>query len=312
MHGAAGAVDWSGLISSSTSYIRSFIGKATTTYDQDDKYRHSKDIDDLVRRRHGNDIFIVGSTLSELRTFWKHVGYKADGIIEEPREVSKTIVDIDSKSHGNYAEQEGVVTVEGKEEKPLDWFDEFDITSKKARDDTRSKSYTVQTTSKKGFQIGGSGGLSAGPDFFNLAGGGMKAELGINASYSNEETQNSSSTHSGDTKLSQAYEIVDKLRVPPRKKVEAKITTWAVTYEAKSSLKYTVDADIALPVRYRNHLSRCFGGFYVSTTYIPAREIFRGETDYHEDANRIITFKRDGCVSYVGEEVEIKKSKKDL
>ena len=274
-------------------------------------FRITEEIERLVKRKHGEDIFVVGSTLKEIRDFWRHVGYKASGTIGEPREISKTIVDIDCKSHGNYAAQEGANSDSHDDDRPKDWYDEFNITSKKAKDDTRAKSYNLQTSTTRGFQIGGNGGLKADSAFFNAAGGGITPELGINASYNQETTKSSSKTTSSEMKLSQAYEVVDKLHVPPKKKVEAMITTWAVTYEAETSLMFRVDADITLPVRYRTHLSRVFGGYFLSMAYIPAREIFEEEEAFHDDGSNV-TFTRKGSVSYISEQVEIKKNKKDL
>lgn len=274
-------------------------------------YRCTDEIERLVKRKHGEDIFVVGSTLKEIRDFWRHVGYKADGTIGEPREVSKTVVDIDCKSHANYADQEGADDKSHDNDKPRDWYDEFNITSKKSRDDTKSKAYNLQTSTRRGFQIGGNAGLKAGSSFFNIAGGGVAPELGINASYTSEKSNAVTNANSKETKLSQAYEVLDKLHVPPKKKVEAMITTWAVTYEADTTLLYTVDTDITLPVRYRTHISRVFGGYFVSTAYIPAREIFEEENGFELD-NGSVKFTREGKVSYISEQVEIKKKKKDL
>lgn len=280
------------------------------------EYRCSRVVERLVKRRHGQDIHVIGSTLGELRKFWNHVGYKADKDITEPEEVSRTIVDIDYKSHGNFADNDHA-DVEGDAElnensKPKDWYDDFQITSKKARDDQKSKSYNVQTTRSTGFQIGGNAGLEATSAFFNLAGGGVKPSLGLNASFQEHDSTVESEGGSRDTKLSQAYEIVDTLKVPPKKRIEAKIITWAVTYQADTTLRFAVDADIVLPVRYRNHLSRVLGGFFVSTAYIPTREIFEEENDFMLTDRNVVTFTREGNVSYIGERVEIKKNKTDL
>ena len=274
------------------------------------EYRRSELVERLVKQSIGDDIFVLGSTLEDIRSFWKHVGYQAEGMISEPREVSRTVVDIDCKSHGNYAAKEGE-TVESEKTKPSDWYDEFAIISKKAKDESKMKSYSLQESTTRGFKIGGTGGLSAGSAFFNLAGGGVKPELGINASYSEDSTNSTTKSESRDTKLSQGYEIIDRLRVAPKKKVDALITTWAVTYEATTTLKYTVDADISLPVYYRTHLSRVLGGFLLSTAYVSAREIFRNERGFAEVRGNV-TFTREGKVSYISEQVEIKKTKKDL
>ena len=270
------------------------------------EYRRSELVERLVKQSISDDIFVLGSTLEDIRSFWKHVGYQAEGMISEPREVSRTVVDIDCKSHGNYASEEGA-----SGGKPSDWYDEFSIISKKAKDESKMKSYSLQESTTRGFKIGGTGGLSAGSAFFNLAGGGVKPELGINASYSKDSTNSTTKSESRDTKLSQGYEIIDRLRVAPKKKVDALITTWAVTYEATTTLKYTVDADISLPVYYRTHLSRVLGGFLLSTAYVSAREIFRNERGFAEVRGNV-TFTREGKVSYISEQVEIKKTKKDL
>ena len=294
-------------------YFKSRAGKKKSCLPSVDftEYRCSAAVERLVRRRHGDNILVLGSTLGEIRTFWNHVGYKADKDITDPREVSKTVVDIDCKSHGNYA-TEDPDGVEGEDKKAKDWYDEFNITSKKSRDDTKSKSYNIQTAHSDGFQIGGSAGLEATSAFFNLAGGGVKPSLGINASYHQDKSETISKGGSKEVKLSQAYQIVDNLCVPPKKKVEAKIITWAVTYEAKTTLRYTVDADIVLPVRYRNHISRVLGGLYMSMAYIPAREIFADEDNSTVNDNNVVTFTREANVSYIGERVEIQKSKTDL
>ena len=275
------------------------------TVEEDPTYTCSDAIKALAKEKYGNDILVLGYTLEEIRTFWAHVGYKAEGTIEEPREVSKTIIDIDCKTHANYAE-EGSTRPEAS-----DWYDEFEITSMKSEDESKSKTFSIQSSKKHGFNIGGSGGLSAEPGFFNIAGGGIKPQLGINAGYSCENGTIKTEGSGEETKLSQGYQILDKLKVAPEKKIEAKITTWAVSHEADTNLRFTVDAETTLIVRYRTPLSRLLGGFLISTGHLTARDIFRGEEDFKE-IDSTVTFKRKGCVSYLSEEVEIRKFRKDL
>ena len=181
-----------------------------------DEYHRTPHVERLVRRKRGEHIFVMGSSLDELRAFWRHVSYKADGTIGEPTEVSRTVVDIDCKSHGNHSEasRHGEESEEAK--KPRDWYDEFNITSKKSRDDTKRKEYSLQVGNKQGFNIGGNLGLSATSSFFNVAGGSVKPELGINAAYTQESSKVTTEAEIRDTKLSQAYEIVDKLQVRDR------------------------------------------------------------------------------------------------
>ena len=108
--------------------------------------------------------------------------------------------------------------------------------------------------------------------------------------------------------LSQEYQIVDRFKVPPKTRVRAEITTWAVTYETETVTELSIEATAFIPVYYRTKFSRMTGGLFTSTGVLKAEDIFNTEDDYKcEDG--LITFKRHGTVSYLGEEVEIIKTK---
>lgn len=102
---------------------------------------------------------------------------------------------------------------------------------------------------------------------------------------------------------------MDTLKVPPKTKVKARVTTWAVTYESKTLTEITVDAKAYLSIRYRTVFSQnVFGGILVNTVKISAKELFRNELDYKCEDD-VVTFKRRGAVSHLGEEVEIIKQR---
>lgn len=86
------------------------------------------------------------------------------------------------------------------------------------------------------------------------------------------------------------------------------ITTWAVTYESTTTTEVTVDHTNVLPVLYRTMLSRRLGGIFTSTGVLTAQDLFANEEGYKCE-EFVVTFKRRGKVSYLGEEVEIIKSK---
>ena len=66
---------------------------------------------------------------------------------------------------------------------------------------------------------------------------------------------------------------MDTLNVPPKTKVKARVTTWAVTYESKTLTEITMDAKAYLPIRYRTIFSQnVFGGIFINTVKISAKE----------------------------------------
>ncbi len=217
--------------------------------------------------------------------------------IEEPQVVAKSKVDASSKCHQNFshaghATQDDAIEISSKEM-------EAEKTGGKAE---HTKCVTLQASNVHGFHIGGSTGISADPGFFNLAeGAGIEAEDGINSGHGFHQVRNNSS-------LSQGYVTNEVLKIPPGRKVKAEIITWAVTYEAETITKFTVDARATLPVQYRSLLSRLMGGCYISTGYLTAIDIFADEDNFKLDPmHNTVTFTRVSKISYLGEEVDIKK-----
>lgn len=244
-----------------------------------------------------NDIFVLGVPGRELHTFWQNVSYHALSFTR-PVEEGRAVVDIDCRCHKNTA------NVEDLEEKPADWFDEFEITSSKGRGTTKTKSYQLQlsssTTKGANFNL-----KIAGAGFFNVA----APSIGLTGSYSTTQGTSLTTGSSGEEKLSQGYQIVDTLKIPPKTKVKAIITTWAVTYVSETVTEFTVDANTELNVRYRtNHSRSRYGGIFIQKIRITAKELFCNESDF-TCIDDIVTFKRKGSVSYLGEEVEIIKER---
>ena len=259
------------------------------------------------RKSDRNDIFILGVKYNELQAFWAGVSYHAVKFTR-PVEKGRAVVDIDSRCHANTADFAADVRLgdlDGEDKpKPDDWFDDFEITSKKDEGRTRSKSYQLQLS--KSTTTGGSFNLQlAGAGFFNTVG----PSGGVSGSYST--TNGTTWTTGGQTSesLSQGYEIVDTLKIPPKTKVKATITTYAVTYESKTLTEMRVYANSFLTIRYRKQFSRkILGGIIVHTLDVTAKELFCNELDYKCEDD-VVTFKRWGAISHLGEEVEILKER---
>lgn len=265
-------------------------------------YKKLSWIEEIAKRKYGPDIFVLGTPLDELNLFWRSLSYHALSA-SYPKEVGRAIVDIDSKCHVNRAEGQEE-TIE-KSDQPDDWYDEFEITSKKGSSQLKSKSYQLQLATSTTKQVGGNLNVKVGPSgFFNMA----APEAGINASYSKTTSQQQTTEDKQEETLSQEYQLVDRLKVPPKTKVRAEITTWAVTYESKTLTEVSVDETVSLPIYYRTMFSRKLGGIFLTKGSIPAKEIFSAEEEFKCEEGTI-TFKRHGTVSYLGEEVEIKKDK---
>ena len=269
-------------------------------------YNKPQYIENAAKRKYGRGIFVIGATQDNIAQFFNKIKQNALSA-KPPEEVGRAVVDIDCKSHINQADGRDA----SGEDKPDDWFDVFEITSKKGTSESRSKSYQLQLTSSKqtsvnaglNFKVGGSG-------FFNMAGVPISPEVGAGGGFSRTTTDTKQTTES-DTKkeaLSQEYQVVDRLKVPPRTKVAAKITTYAVTYESKIRTKLTIDAQAFIPICFRTRFSQMLGGICTSVGMLTAEDIFVNEENFKSE-DGYVTFERDGKISYLGEEVEITKEK---
>ena len=265
----------------------------------------------VKKKLNNENIFVLGVPKYELKQFWDGVSYHALEITM-PKEKGRAVVDIDSRCHANDATQmtmdENASTqLQNGEEQgkvPDDYYDEFKITSRKDDSTEHEKSFRLEfsssTTKGANFNLQLTNG-----GFFNTA---TPISSSIGGSFSKTETKTSGRGERVTESLTQGYEIVDTLKVPPKTKVEATIRTWAVTYESETKTEVTVDAKAELSVRYRTMLSRRLGGIIVSRVKITAKELFCNEWDYKCE-NELVTFKRKGKISHLGEQVEIIKKK---
>ena len=284
-------------------WILGLLGSTNTS-----GYKAPDYIIDAMKKKYGRDIFVIGVSSQQLSAFLNGMSYHTIGTTR-PVEVGRSVVDIDCKSHTNTAKENGEVD-EHSDKKPEDWYDEFEITSKKDSSQKKSKSYNLTLESSTTKSIGGNLGIKVGGSgFFNMAAAPTaEGTAGISGSYSKTTTQTSTKEKSEEESLSHGYEVVDSLKVPPKTKVVAMITTWAVTYESTTTTEVTVDTTHVLPVRYRTMFSRQLGGIITSTGMLTAQDLF-GEEDGFKCGEYLVTFRQQGKISYLGEEVEVVKQK---
>ena len=192
--------------------------------------------------------------------------------------------------------------MEDKEVDAPDRNDRFEITNKKGSSHSNKKTYQLKFDESYTYQVGGS--LDLKPQFFNMAGSG----IGINCSRTKEKSQGLTSGSEENETLSQEYQLVERLVVPPKTKVKATIKSYAVTYEGKSVTEVSARKWAHIPVRYRTMLSRQLGGILITIGYITARELFRGRPNFREE-EEMVYFEEETKVSYHGEDVETVKEK---
>ena len=276
-------------------------------------------IKEAMKKKYGQDIFVIGVSSRELSAFLNGMSYHT---IEttRPVEVGRSVVDIECKSHANTSSANERLPDWYKDpelrEKTLedtDWYDKFEITSNKGSEQTTSKTYNLKFESSTTKSIGGSLGIKVGAaGFFNMAAAPTaEGTAGISGSYSktNKETEERGKTE-GES-LTYGYKVVDTLKVPPKTKVEAMITTWAVTYESTTTTEVTVDMTHVLLVRFRTMFSRRLGGLFPSTGVLTAYDLF-GEEEGFKCEDYLVTFRQKGKISYLGEEVEVVKRKEQI
>lgn len=83
--------------------------------------------------------------------------------------------------------------------------------------------------------------------------------------------------------------------------------TFAVTHKADAVILFRVDANATIPVRYRSKFSRRYlGGVLEKMGKITVNQLFESE-DNSEVKDGVLTFEREGTISYLSEEVEVTK-----
>lgn len=269
------------------------------------EYKKPKYLVNAMRARFGRNISVIGVTATELGDFESKMRYKNAGIEEQPQMKGRTIVDVTYKTHINTDPRVVDPRKELREDqKPRDWYDVFQVKGTTSESTSSKNVYRLEQETSRGnsFQLSGNGKLSAG--YFNQAGGSIGA--GANFSRFKNETTKEANEDTLQQDLSESYELTETLAVPPKTKVRAKITTWAVTFVVPTTTEFKVDVGEYIYVTFQSRLQRCLPCRSYTVAKLFAEELFRSEDGYENDAEEI-KFRRKGLVSYIAKEVEITK-----
>ena len=232
-------------------------------------------VDRAAKEKYGRNIQIVGAPKSEINAFWKNIRYSASKFECKPKEVGRSIVDINSKTHTNHGDK----------------VDEIDVTSEKSKAQKKSKSYQLQLGKEWDYQVGGSVSLNA--IFFNASAGG---------SVNRNSYKKASRERRNEETLTQDFQLKGSVKVAPKSKVIVMISTWSVTYQADMITKVSSSTGNKIAVRYK-----ILGGLCTKVGEISAADIFKHETNF-ETAGTQVYFDRKSTISYLGEEVEVIKN----
>ena len=246
-----------------------------------------------ARRKYGQDIFVIGAPEDKFNGFWDSVEMNARSqTYERPAEQSRIIVDITSKEHCNTGTEDDEMEVEtGQEE-----------TKKEGH------SYTLAFGKESGWEFGAS--ASIGASFFNTA----SASIGLGGKYNRRKWKSEEQHIETERSLSQSYGVkATKITVPPNTKVTVRITTYAVTYELKVKVRFTVSSSSSIPIYYKKGLAKlCCPGVGPTCRrfgFITARELFQDRQEF-QDLGTHLEFTKDSELSYIGETVEMHKDVK--
>ncbi len=206
---------------------------------------------------------------------------------DKPREVTRTIVDINMKEFKNY----------GKEAQ-----DETIVKASKSSTRTSEDRFKFSTTKGVDFSFGG----NIGAQVMGLAVAG--GSLGVNAAYNKKSSKTEATEFSNVRGLHFSYAQEEKMIVPAGKYVKAMITTYSMKYEMNYTLRFSIGRNIFIPLWYRTRCQQFCCGLcnYSGTLFV--RDMISGLPDYNgEDEEGKASFTQVGTLSWIGEGCSVDK-----
>ncbi len=198
----------------------------------------------------------------------------------EPREVTRTVLDIVIKDYVNG----------GKEGQ-----DQTILKASKGSLIPTQKQYNFFTSN--GIDFGFSNNIAA--QIMNLS------VFGGTALYNRSVTEEARFPN---VAIAFNYEQEEKITVPPGKRVKAKITSYSVRYDMNYTLKFSVYRNVTVPVSYRTKCQQCCFGFCSNTGSVLANDMISVLPNYNgNDENGTASFTQTGTLSWVGEAYSVDK-----
>ena len=209
----------------------------------------------------------------------------------EPREVRRTIVDINMKEYTNA----------GKEE------DHTLVKISKFSSATKGHRYNFSTT--KGVDFGFGGNIGAQVAGLATVGG----SIGVSAKYNKSKSTTTGNELSNQVGTSFSYNQEENISVPPGKRVKAKITTYSMKYEVNYTLKLSVRKHTSIPVSFKTRCEQFLPDVCRSTGYVLVKDMISSLPDYvQEDEDGMASFTQGGTLSWIGEGCTVDKTEEDL
>ena len=252
-------------------------------------------VESAARQKYGENIRVLTKNFfvdRNIRAFWNRFRINSVRMIgNKPVETRRTIADINTKTYINRGTDQGESTVE--------------ITKK--TEQSKGRSYEWSTTEGVTWGIN----ASIGAQIAGVAGpvtAGVTAGLG--GSYQHQKTEQRTESKTTSEAFSFQYAQKETFVVPPRTKVNATITTYAVRHEQEYTVEFAFPVTTVI-IRYKVPLQRCFADFCSNRGFITASDILGGLPGYREEDGWVY-FTQAGKLRWSGEGCKVDKTEEPL
>ena len=257
------------------------------------QYRKPHYICEAARRKYGRQIQIMGITHEEENRLWKEINVRAvsTGKLQQR---SASVVDVKSMSLVNNSLTEK--NCESMEKESA--YNEVEIGSQSRSNQVSQKTLQIQLGDWSHGEIGDMINMKLSEaNYYNSVAPPVTFKTGVLGECRKDED--------GPLVLDKDYHVMERLKIPPRTKLTVKILTKAVTYEMRMVTELRLNANTALPLRFKGRFEKQLGSFCTATIRpLCAKDLFCNEAGF-KMVDGMVTFTREGTVTYVSEEVEI-------
>ena len=265
------------------------------------QYRKPNYICEAARRKYGRRIQILGITKEEENRLWKEINVRAvsTGKLQQK---NATVVDVKTMSLVNKTSSENNWESTEKES-AICAYNEVEIGSQSRNNQASQKTLQIQLGNWSNGEIGDLVDMKLSEaSYYNSSAAPITFETGV---LDKSKDRKDNADLEKKCALDKDYHVMEKLKVPPKTKLTAKILTKAVTYEVKMVTELRIDANTTLPLRFKGRFEKQLGSFCTATIRpLSAKDLFCNEAGF-KVIDDVITFTREGTVTYVSEEVEI-------
>ena len=234
-------------------------------------------LEQAAKRKYGNSIRVIKPPwVSEQ---FEKLNFEVSVVAADPKpeETKRTIVDINMKEYTNRSEKE---------------VDETLVRVKKRSTESTGSRYSFSTTKGVNWGVGG----NIGAQVMGLAMVGGSGNISANYGRSKSKTEGSETTESKAFEF--CYEQEENIKVPPRCRVEAKITTYSMKYEQGYTLKFSLPTSHIFSIAYKTMCQQMFCGFNIRS--VTAAEFCATLPDFCQEDGKV-SFTQQGTLSWVGE-----------